>query len=286
MKLPIKNKEEVENLIRSKSKEKIDLLKDLEKCLLNIRGYIFKMPKSGTPVVVGMSGGADTTTTTAILMHEFGLVVYPFFINRGQRVYKYEKESIEFFSEMFSKKYGKLFHRPIEISVPIPASEIKNDLTDKLRHDVGHPMRNSIITEYGVQYAYSLENKGVHARDIFCSVVSSDGNYVYHSTLTALRSQMLHVVTDMGDPEWQITSIAIEKELGFYFDKDVLVKWAHEHKLPLEKTRTCVESGEIHCGICECCYDRKKSFENAGIEDKTEYKDTRSSSLLRSKNVV
>lgn len=286
MNFPIKNKEEIENLIRSRSKEKIKLLKDLEKCLFNIRGYIFKMPKPGTPVVVGMSGGADTTTTTAILMHEFGLVVYPFFINRGQRVYKYEKESVEFFSELFSKKYGKLFHRPIEISVPIPASEIKNDLTNKLRHGVGHPMRNSIIAEYGVQYAYSLENKGVHARDIFCSVVSSDGNYMYHSTLTALRSQMLHIVTDMGDPEWQITSIAIEKELGFYFDKDVLVKWAHEHKLPLEKTRTCVESGEIHCGICECCYDRKRSFEEAGIPDRTKYEDARPSDLLKSKSIV
>ncbi|KKT48982.1 MAG: 7-cyano-7-deazaguanine synthase [Candidatus Collierbacteria bacterium GW2011_GWC2_44_18] len=284
MKLPIKSEETILEEISNHPKENPLAINILEKALKEFRGYVFKMPDPGTPVVSGMSGGADTTTTIAILLEEFGLEVYPFFVNRGQRSYQQEKQSVEYFSNIFKLKYPKLFHDPIEIKVPIPANEIKKDLTEKLRHDVGHPMRNSILTEYGVQYAFSLANHDKHVRNIFCSVVSSDGNYLYHSTLTAMRSLMFHIAVDMGDPSWQVTSLPVEKEMGFYFDKDTLVKWASKHDLPLEKTRTCVELSEKHCGVCDCCYDRKRSFEVAGVKDKTEYIDIRPSSQIRANN--
>ena len=98
---------------------------------------------------------------------------------------------------------------------------------------------------------------------------------VVHSTLAALRSQMFHTIVDMGDITWQITSIAIEKEMGFYFDKDYLVKWAYSHQIPLEYTRTCIKRTSKHCGICECCYGRKKSFQDVNLTDKTKYTDDR-----------
>lgn len=266
--------------LRKRKKENLELLDKIEQVIKSSRGYIFKMPAPGTPIVVSMSGGADTTVTTAILLEEYGLDVYPYFLNRVQRSLQSELKSIKYFSNIFKTKYGNCFHDPIILGIPNPATEIKKDLTDNLRHGVGYPMRNSIILQYGVQYAFSLANHGIQTRNIFCSTVASDGDYSFHSTLTALRSLMLHVCTDMGDFHWQITSLAIEKELGLYFDKDVLVKWAHEHYLPLEKTRTCIENTLIHCGQCDACYDRKRSFEEAGVEDKTEYLDKRSSKML------
>jgi 7-cyano-7-deazaguanine synthase len=275
------SKGEIRLLLAKRSKENIKLLSLTEKCLRDIRGYVFKMPRRGTSVVTGMSGGADSTVTTAILMEDFGLEVYPFFVNRGQRALMYEIKSLNDYSKMFKRKYGSLFNKPVILNIPNPAVEIKKDLTEKLRHDVGHPMRNSIINEYAVQYAFSLENHGKTVRDIFCSVVPSDGDYMYHSTLTALRSQTLHTIIDMGDKSWQIASIPVEREMGYYFDKDFLVKWAYDHNLTLERTRTCVEGSKKHCGICECCYDRKRSFEEACIIDKTEYIDNRKSSEVK-----
>jgi len=281
MKLPKNNDRKIIKLISKRAKENVKVLKFIEKDLIKIRGYVFKMPAIGTPVVIGMSGGADTTATAAILLEKYGLEVFPFFINRNQRALEYELKSLEFYSDLYQRRYPKLFHRPIILNIPIPATEIKKDLTEKLRHDVGYPMRNSILNEYGIQYAFSLENHGKHVRDVFCSVVSSDGDYMYHSTLTALRSQMLHAIIDMGESSWQITSIAVEKELGFYFDKDVLVKWAYKHNIPLEHTRTCIEASKKHCGVCECCYDRKRSFEEAGVVDKTKYNDYRKSIAVK-----
>jgi len=42
-------------------------------------------------------------------LEEFGLEVYPFFVNRGQRSYQQEKQSVEYFSNIFKLKYPKLF---------------------------------------------------------------------------------------------------------------------------------------------------------------------------------
>lgn len=280
MNLPKNSEKKIINLIKNHSREKIEILISLESLIKQIRGCIFEMPFKGTPVVVEMSGGIDSTITTAILMEEFGLEIYPVFFNRGQRSFLKERESLMFFSSLFKNKYHDKFHNPIELKIPIPATEIKNDLTEKLRQNIGHPMRNSILTEYAVQYAYSLENKGIHIRTIFSSVVSSDADYLYHSTLTALRSQMLHTIIDMGDPSWQITSLPMEKELGFYFDKPVLIKWASKHEIPVEKTRTCVELTDLQCGSCLLCNIRKSSFEQAGIVDKTEYIDKKPTNLI------
>lgn len=268
----VKNRVEIQTELAHRKFENPELLKDIESVIQKNRGYIYKLPLKGSSVVSSLSGGADSTVTVAILLEEFGLDVYPYFVKRSQRNSGEEWKSVEYFSNFFKKRYPDQYHDPLVMEVPNPASEIKHLLTHELLGNVGHPMRNSIIMGYGTQYAFALSAKGVKVRDIFCSFVSSDGDYLYHSTLTAMRSLMLHTCVDMGDFSWQITSLALERELGYYFDKDVLVKWAYEHDIPLEKTWTCYENASVHCGVCEACYDRKRSFEEANVPDKTKYR--------------
>jgi 7-cyano-7-deazaguanine synthase len=43
--------------------------------------------------------------------------------------------------------------------------------------------------------------------------------------------------------------------------------------LPLELTFSCIQPiGRYHCGICNKCAERQKAFKNAGISDRTIYK--------------
>jgi len=77
--------------IEDKVNEDINLLKIFSNILKDKRGYVVKMPQKGESVVACLSGGQDSVANIGILLKEFGLNVYPFFINRGQSNYRYEK---------------------------------------------------------------------------------------------------------------------------------------------------------------------------------------------------
>lgn len=43
-------------------------------------------------------------------------------------------------------------------------------------------------------------------------------------------------------------------------------------KAPVEMTWSCYKGGEIHCGECGTCVERKEAFRTAGIQDPTKYR--------------
>lgn len=99
----------------NKENEDAALLKIYDDILKSKRGYVVKMPKKCESVVVCLSGGQDSVANTGILLKEFGLNVYPFFINRGQSNYKYEKRSVNYFDKdvfiKWSYKNGVPLHK-------------------------------------------------------------------------------------------------------------------------------------------------------------------------------
>lgn len=87
-------------IIYTETAEKIkqNLLEDLtalqmvDDIFFKKRTEIIKMPKPGSYAVACLSGGMDSVANAAILMQEFGLKIFPFFINRGQTNYKWGKK--------------------------------------------------------------------------------------------------------------------------------------------------------------------------------------------------
>lgn len=264
--------------IKQKRTEDMLVLKGIEDIFLKRRAFIVRMPKLGDAVVACASGGMDTITNLAILMEEFKLEVYPFFINRNQSNYKWEKKSVDFFNDFFKKKYPGLYHDYLEIELPSPPKAYKTNLrgiknsNDNffLRSSVAYPARNPIIALTGMEYAYSLQNKKIFPKTVFAAHMADDP--VFHSALTAIRIDNLLMCQITADYNWQFISLPIEKEFGNYYGKEIFVKWAYEHKIPLEKTRSCYEKEEHHCGVCDpACVNRKAAFEKSGVKDKTVY---------------
>jgi 7-cyano-7-deazaguanine synthase in queuosine biosynthesis len=254
------------------------VLKKVEEILWMRRCKIIKFPIPETPVVVIHSGGMDSTTNIAILMEEFGLKVYPLFINRGQTNLKWERKSVKFFDDYFLNKYSKLYNKSFEIKINIPPEEYKSnlrktrDLQDNLQMRIrtAFPSRNPIMILLAAEYAYSMQSKGLFPKIIFASFMKDDPPR--HSTLTAVRMINLLLCQIMGDYNWQVIAIPIERELDNYYGKDYYIKWAVEHDLPLEKTRSCYKDHKDHCGICyPACQNRKEAFKRANALDKTIY---------------
>lgn len=264
--------------IKSKVNEDPEMLDMLDSYFKKKRGYIVKMPKRGGSVVACLSGGQDSVANIAILIEEFGLNVYPFFINREQSNYKYEKKSADFFDRLYQKKYPKLYHKNLEIKVPTPGTEYKDLLREAkrkvdslhLRHNISYPARNPIIFLTGMEYGYSLQAKDVNINTIFASHVSSDSSYHCSQTWTRLMNLLMCQI--LNDYSWQFISIPIETSFGNYFDKDIYIKWAYEHNIPLHKARTCVKNFDTECGDCPTCWDRRRGYKEAGIVDPTPYK--------------
>ena len=53
--------------------------------------------------------------------------------------------------------------------------------------------------------------------------------------------------------------------------KSDIVKRGAVINTPFNKTWSCYKGGEIHCGTCGTCVERKEAFELAGVKDPTEY---------------
>jgi len=41
--------------------------------------------------------------------------------------------------------------------------------------------------------------------------------------------------------------------------------------VPFAETWSCYKGGDIHCGACGTCYERREAFQQAGVHDPTEY---------------
>lgn len=278
--LPYLNKKEISKLLDARPLEDKKIISDIEIFFNKRRGYSIKIPKKGTPIVLLLSGGLDTSIMWDILMRKYELHVYPLYLRRGQIRMPLEEKAVDFFARFYKKKYPKLYHEPKKATTFIPPLEIRWEIT-RYGHSpvlrtpktlLGIPTYSSLLADYAVQYAYYLQmNSKIKIRDIFCGFMPIDGTFFKYETLTALRSNMYNICNLTNDYSWQFTSLALEKEFRFFFNKNALIKWAKNYNLPIEKSNSCIKFSYFHCGTCGYCNFRKKSFLDSNIPDKTIY---------------
>jgi len=64
-----------------------------------------------------------------------------------------------------------------------------------------------------------------------------------------------------------------------------IVRRGAELGLPFAKTWSCYQGGDLHCGRCGTCIERREAFDLAGVTDPTAYAaNAPSVSTLRSNN--
>lgn len=58
-----------------------------------------------------------------------------------------------------------------------------------------------------------------------------------------------------------------------YYSKANIVSAAARLNVPIEETWSCYKGGDIHCGTCGTCTERREAFELAAVFDPTPYAD-------------
>jgi len=211
-----------------------------------------------------LSGGMDSTTLVAKLLAD-GYWVETIGINYGQRHSK-ELESAYKVADHFGIKYDTVSLESIKPFLTGSA------LTDEVVVPDGHyaeqtmritvvPNRNAIMLSVaaGIAVARKL--------DYVATAVHSGDHYIYPDCrpefVTAMSKALELGTNTFGD----ITIIAPFVEIS----KADIAKIGADIDAPLSLSWSCYKGGEIHCGACGTCFERREAFTVAGVEDPTEY---------------
>ena len=124
------------------------------------------------------------------------------------------------------------------------------------------PFRNGIMLSIAAGYAESLEVDGLviaaHAGD--------------HTIYPDCREEFMKA---MGDAITYGTYVQIELIRPFIaMDKTQIAARGADLGVDFSKTWSCYKGGDIHCGKCGTCVERREAFIDARVPDPTEYKES------------
>lgn len=123
------------------------------------------------------------------------------------------------------------------------------------------PFRNGIMLSIAGGYAESIRASGL-------VIAAHSGD---HAIYPDCREDFMKVMSDairLG------TYAAVEILRPFIHNtKAEIARRGHELGLDFSRTWSCYKGGDIHCGTCGTCVERREAFELAGLPDSTIYLD-------------
>lgn len=255
-----------------KAKQNNQLKNWLENLLIQKRGYIYALPKNQN-VILTMTGGIDSSIGAQLLVENWNSTIYPFYLKRGATAEKQELLAANKVVNYLKQKYPNKVKDLMVASAPIPPKEIKPNLSrDRIVHR-GHPLRNSILQSYAVEYGTSLNDQGVKLNTILVGSVASD--YFPGSRDVDLLMNTLYTCLNLEEWNWQILSPFFQSGLlnnKYRIKKIDLIKWGGKNNFPFNLTRTCTSDSDIACGKCSECQERIETFKKAKVKDLIKYK--------------
>jgi 7-cyano-7-deazaguanine synthase len=208
--------------------------------------------------IIVLSGGLDSATV-AYWAKSQGYQIYPIVFKYGQIAVK-EVCAANNIAEALGVSV-KIVDFSVLKDVFLTSALVNRDiaLSGEFSESIIVPFRNGIFLSVAVAYAVS-----VGADKIFYGAHGSDAAFYPDCRREFYESfeKAAKLGTDFN--------ISIYAPFGGKEKFDV-VKTAIELHVPLELTWSCYLDGEHHCGLCESCVNRKKSFIKAGIVDATKY---------------
>jgi len=124
------------------------------------------------------------------------------------------------------------------------------------------PNRNAIFLSIATGYAQSIGAKNLY----YAAHHSDRGMYPDCRPEFILQFEKLARLS-LDNEEFHVESPFVNMTKG------EIVKLGNELNVPFGLTWSCYEGGEKHCGSCSACRERKKAFDEAGINDPTVYRE-------------
>ena len=226
-----------------------------------------KMNLNGQRAIAVVSGGLDSVTL-AHLLHSYGATLHLLAFDYGQK----HRRELEFARECAARLNAGFdlvdlsgFNRLISGSaltggdIPVPHGHYA---APSMALTVV-PNRNAIFLAlaYGVAVDENanLVALGVHGGDHF---IYPDCRPAFIHAFEAMQKE---AVEGFGAPDLRLCAPFLDA------DKTEIVRIGARLGVPFERTWSCYEGGERHCGQCGTCVERREAFALASVQDPTDY---------------
>lgn len=222
--------------------------------------------------IICFSGGMDSTTlATMYLQQGFSLGLLS--VNYGQRHGAKEIQAAYRISTYLDNLgIAPVSHQVLDLS-GLGDFLVGSALTDpEIDVPDGHyaaetmratvvPNRNAIMANIAIGVASAAEADviamGMHAGD---HAIYPDCRPEF---VRALRQTMVHALKGFHTPRLETPFISKSKT--------DIARLADDLGAPVHLSWSCYKGGDLHCGTCGTCTERKEAFKDAGVTDPTEY---------------
>jgi len=213
--------------------------------------------------VVIYSGGLDSTV---LLYHlrEVGAAVAALSVNYGQR----HRRELDSARRICAET--EVEHREADLSslVPLLGNNSLTDPSAKVPH--GHyteanmkatvtPNRNMILLSVAVAWAITREADNV-------AYAAHAGDHAIYPDCRREFADALDAAIRLAD--WR--EVSLYRPFVTWTKADIVARGA-ALGVPFDRTWSCYEGGNLHCGRCGTCIERREAFALAGVADPTPY---------------
>lgn len=221
---------------------------------------------SGKAVII-FSGGIDSATLLYSSIKK-GFDVYCVTFIYGQK-HRREIDSARNISGVLSVAHKVVDLSPLaelltgsaltDESVEIPAVPETAEHFDTLKVTIV-PNRNAILLAIATGYAVSMG-----ADNVFFGAHHSDRGVYPDCRREFVESFQDSERLATDNPGLNVNAPFVD------MDKSQIVYLGAELGVPFKDTWSCYKGGQVHCGVCSSCRERKRAFLESGVRDPTEY---------------
>lgn len=212
-----------------------------------------------TKSIILLSGGLDSLVALGISKEKYGIALALTF-DYGQKSAKFEIEA----SKKICKFY-KIKHKVIKLgwlkditkTALVSEQQIpQNSIWDKeSAKNVWVPNRNGIFLNIAAAFADSYKF------DYIIFGANKDEGATFPDNTESFRSKVSDVFKYSTLQKPKVAAPLIN------YSKDDIVRIAVENAMPLQLVRSCYDSGDRHCGVCESCTRLKEALKNNNAKD-------------------
>ena len=221
-------------------------------------------------IVIGLSGGLDSTTLLATLL-EKGFEVHCCLFYYGSKHGELERKAAEEIIKYYQYQNALVIEHKFNIKNifdGVGSALLLNDDKIPTGHYAAENMKSTVVPGRNLIFLSIMASiaENINAKYIGLGVHAGD-HYIYPDCRPEFIKATMEAILKSTENKVSIITPFLNLPKSGILAEGMLLKL----KVPYELTRTCYTSEKVACGKCGSCIERLEAFEINNIKDPIEY---------------